>query len=68
MGQLEGGRLGLLPEEAGAAWLYSPIKLPVLRDWDLGDTAHATPQSLHIGLWAAYGHAETKGSVTMELY
>lgn len=50
-GQLEGGRLGLLPEEAGAAWLHSPIKLPVLLrgGWDLGDTAHAAPQSLHIG-------------------
>lgn len=50
-GQLEGRRLGLLPEEAGAAWLHSPIKLPVLLrgGWDLGDTAHAAPQSLHIG-------------------
>lgn len=44
-GQLEGGRLGLLPEEAGAASLESPIKrlVPLRGGRELGDTAMLLP-------------------------
>lgn len=43
---------GGLPEETGAGLLQSPIKLlaPQSGGWELEDTAHATPQSLHTGL------------------
>lgn len=60
----------LLPEEAGAGLLQSPIKLivPQRGGWDLEATAHAIPQSLHTRLWTAHGHAKTKDTVTMEPY
>lgn len=72
-GQLEAVARGggeLLPEEAGAGLLQSPIKLLVPQGggWEREDAAYSTLQSLHTGLWTAHGHVKTKDTATMEPY
>lgn len=65
-----GGGGELLPEEAGAGLLQSPIKLLVPQGggWEREDAAHSALQPLHTGLWTAHGHVKTKDTATMEPY